>query len=115
MPNVHKIQITDDHPRAYHPDFGDVLQFYLSFPVGPDAPVVSDIGVSVQKHEGGEPNLVVIGVMNTSTAAGVGAHEFSVFLFVKGPGLHKVRLVPVIEGQKPEEYEIAVLPNEPRK
>lgn len=107
MPDVMKIQIDEEtHPKAYHPNVGDVVQCYINFAITPDT-IIQDVGASVN-----EPHLVKIGTAFTSDPAMAGGGQISVFFYVLDEGLCQLRLVPI--GSETKEYVIAILAEKPK-
>lgn len=104
-PSVLKIKIDEDsHPRAYHPHIGDVIQFYIDYPItSTTAPV--NIDYSVENEV-----LVNIGIANTSDPKKPGGGQLSAFLYTMGEDLCHVTLRPSVENNSGNEYRIAILP-----
>jgi hypothetical protein len=102
MHTVHKIDIKAQHPRAYHPAVGDVLQFYVRYAVTSDQ-IVQDLKFSIKGEQ-----LARIGVINTTKPHIVGAGELSAFLLVKDKGLAHVEF-EAIPGHTQQPTRIAVL------
>jgi hypothetical protein len=102
---VVKIQIDkDSHPRAYHPYIGDVVQFYIDYPII-SSTTPGYIDVSVEND-----TLITIGIANTSDLKKPGGGQLSSFIYVSGEGLCHVTLRPSVENNTGNEYRIAILP-----
>jgi hypothetical protein len=100
---LHRIDIKAQHPRAYHPVIGDLVQCYIDFPIVPEQ-IVDDLRPTI---EGKSVSLVA--VVNTSKPKIVGSGQASVFLAPRQAGLSKVTIEVIIPGQKPKTYEINFL------
>jgi hypothetical protein len=107
---LHRIDVKAVHPRAYHPDIGDLVQCYVDFPIVPEQ-IISDLRVKI---EGNSVSLVA--VVSTSKPKIIGSGQVSAFLLPRQLGLSKVTITVIIPGQKPKPYELNLLvePWQPR-
>lgn len=106
---LHRIDVKAEHPRAYHPRIGDLVQCYLDFPIVPEQ-IVDELKVTI---DGTSVSLVA--VVNTSKPKIVGSGQVSAFFMPRNTGLSKVTILPVIPGQKPKPVEINFLVAGPRE
>ena len=87
------IDIKADHPKAYHPAIGDLVQCYIDFPVVPEQ-IVDDLKVRIDGSA-----LALVAKVNTSKPGIVGSGQYSVFLAPRQTGLTKVVIQPTISGR----------------
>lgn len=104
---LHRIDIKAQHPKAYHPNTGDLVQCYIDFPIVPEQ-IISDLRPTI---EGKSVNLVA--VVGTSRPKIVGSGQVSVFLAPRQLGLSHVKIEVIIPGQKSKTYEITFLVSPP--
>lgn len=90
---LHRIDIKAEHPEAYHPIVGDLVQCYLEFPVVPEQ-IVDNLQVTI---EGNSVSLVT--VASTSRPGIVGSGQVSAFLTPRQAGTSRVIITPAIPGQ----------------
>ena len=104
---LHRIDIKADHPRAYHPRIGDLMQCYIDFPVVPEQ-IVDQLKVTIDGT-----SVALVATVNTSKPKIVGSGQYSAYFVPRGDGLSKVTILPVITGQRPKPIVISVLVNVP--
>ena len=100
---LHRIDLKAEHPRAYHPTFGDQIQCYLTFPVVPEE-IVDDLQVEIEGK-----SVALVAVVQTSDAKKVGVGQISVFLVPRARGLSRLRVSPVIGGKPGKPFELRFL------
>ncbi len=92
---LHRIDIRAQHPKAYHPQVGDLITCYFDFPVVPEQ-IPEDLQVSIEGK-----SVALVCVVNTSQPKIVGSGQFSVFLVPRQAGLSHVTITPHIYGVGP--------------
>jgi len=97
---LHRIDIKATHPKAYHPEIGDIVQCYMDFPIVPEQ-IVVDLRIVI---EGKSVSLVA--VASTSRPKIIGSGQISVFLLPRQPGFSEITILPVIPGQTPSPAKI---------
>jgi hypothetical protein len=105
---LHRIDIKAEHPKAYHPAIGDLVQCYLDFPIVPEQ-IVDDLRPTVEGK-----SMSVVATVSTSRPRIVGSGQVSLFLAPRQPGLSRVKIEVTVPGQKPKTYEITFLVSSPR-
>lgn len=104
MATLHSVRIDlPQHPKAYHPQVGDVVQCTLDFAVTPGTDV-SDIQVAIK-----QPVIKEIGVILTSAPGQMGGGQISAFLYAESKGLCHVRFTPMCNGKPLGSYEVTFL------
>ena len=91
---LHSIDITAAHPKAYHPNAGDLVQCYFKFPVVPGR-IAGDLQVNIIDGN----SIKLLGVFHTQPPRLLGADELSAYFTVPRNGLSHVEITPVIAGQ----------------
>ena len=92
-PMLHRIDIKAQHPKAYHPTFGDLVQCYLNYPIVPGE-IVDKLNVTIEGS-----SIALVAVVDTTRPKTVGASQWSVFLAPRESGLGHLTVVPVCEGK----------------
>jgi hypothetical protein len=71
---IHRIDIKAQHPNAYHPAVGDLVQCYIDFPIVPEQ-IISDLRPAIDGK-----SMSLVAVVSTSSPKIVGSGQVSVFL-----------------------------------
>ena len=100
---IHRIDVRAQHPRAYHPRIGDLVQCYLDFPIVPEQ-IVVDLRATIDGN-----SVSLVGVVSTSRPKIVGSGQISVFIVPRQPGQTTITILPVIPGQSPKPITINFL------
>jgi hypothetical protein len=100
---LHRIDIKAQHPKAYHPYIGDLVQCYIDFPIVPEQ-IIDDLRPTINGK-----SLSLVAAVSTSRPGIVGSGQVSVFLAPRQLGLSHVKIEVIIPGQKPRTYEITFL------
>jgi hypothetical protein len=106
---IHRIDIKAQHPKAYHPAVGDLVQCYIDFPIVPEQ-IISDLRPAIDGK-----SMSLVAVVSTSSPKIVGSGQVSVFLIPRDPGLSHVKIEVIIPGQETKTYDITFLVAPPRE
>ena len=69
---LHRIDTKAQHPKAYHPRIGDLVQCYVDFPIFPER-IVTELKVSIDGT-----SVSLVGVVATSLPKIIGSGQVSV-------------------------------------
>ncbi len=97
-----QIDLTVEHPKAYHPRVGDLYRFYLKYPGKPEE-TAANLQVTLKGRSVG-----IVTVANTSGGL-PGSGEISLFLVAKDVGLSPVEVIPVVNGKPQKKLRMAFL------
>ena len=106
---LHRIDTKAQHPKAYHPRIGDLVQCYVDFPIVPER-IVSELKVSIDGT-----SVSLVGVVATSRPRIVGSGQVSAYFVPMRAGLSKVTILPIVPGlvPKPKPIELNFLVTSP--